>query len=205
MKNPVYLIILLALGLLFVSYRWAVSASGPDKENITAESTISDIMSRTSVRAYTDRAISESQVDTLLRAAMAAPSAGNKQPWRFIVIRDKETLSYIADNFNSMTMMKNAAVAIVVCGDTAATFPGEGVDYWIEDTSAATENLLLAAHAMGLGAVWCGVYPMSDRVKVFSEKLAPSFRNSPAQLYSHRISGRGDRSEGQMETGIYPL
>ena len=88
MKNPVYLIILLALGLLFVSYRLAVSASGPDKENITAESTLSDIMSRTSVRAYSDRAISESQVDTLLRAAMAAPSAGNKQPWRFIVIRD---------------------------------------------------------------------------------------------------------------------
>ncbi len=172
MKNPVYLIILLALGLLFVSYRLAVSASGPDKENITAESTLSDIMSRTSVRAYSDRAISESQVDTLLRAAMAAPSAGNKQPWRFIVIRDKETLSYIADNFNSMTMMKNAAVAIVVCGDTAATFPGEGVGYWIQDTSAATENLLLAAHAMGLGAVWCGVYPISDRVKAFSEKLA---------------------------------
>lgn len=172
MKNSVYLVILLSLGLVFVSYKW-VSSLNTQSEDIAGNhvSTIEDIMSRTSVRAYSDRSVSESEVDTLLKAAMAAPSAGNKQPWRFVVLRDQKILEYIGNNFHTMTMVKDAEVAVVVCGDLKATFEGDGKDYWIEDVSAASENLLLAAHAMGLGAVWCGVYPQMERVRQFSELL----------------------------------
>ena len=71
-----------------------------------------------------------------------------------------------------MKMASQAPLGIVVCGDLEATFPEEGRDYWIEDTSAAMENLLLAVHSIGLGAVWCGIYPMPDRVQAFSEMLS---------------------------------
>ena len=171
MKNSVYLIILFALGLLFTSYKWISGATEKVSEP-GGNSAIENIMSRTSVRSYTDRKVSREQVDTLLRAAMAAPTAGNKQPWRFVVIENRSTLEWIGDNFKSMSMAREAAVGVVVCGDVTATFPGDGRDYWIEDTSAAAENLLLAAHAMGLGAVWCGIYPMVERVEAFSDRLA---------------------------------
>ncbi|MDE6296670.1 MAG: nitroreductase family protein [Muribaculaceae bacterium] len=170
MKNSTYLIILLALGLLFTSYKWISSSSAPVEETLR-KSTIDDIMSRCSVRSYSDKEIGPEQLDTLLRAAMAAPTAGNKQPWRFVVINEKEKLQYIGDNFKSMSMAKEAPLAVIMCGDTTATFSGEGRDYWVQDVSAASENLLLAAHAIGLGAVWCGIYPQSDRVKDFSNML----------------------------------
>jgi flavin reductase (DIM6/NTAB) family NADH-FMN oxidoreductase RutF len=102
---------------------------------------------------------------------MAAPTAANKQPWKFIIIKDKNTLKTIADHFHTMTMAAQAPMAIVVCGDMSLTLDRDGRDYWIEDTSAATENLLLAAHSMGLGAVWCGIYPQMERVKYLSELL----------------------------------
>ena len=143
------------------------SASGEKKSGIDA---IETIMTRVSVRAYTDRAVEDDKIETMLRAAMAAPSAGNKQPWRFVVIRDKAILGAIASNLPTMTMTDKAPVAIVVCGDMNDTFPGDGLDYWVEDASAATENLLLSAHAMGLGAVWCGIYPMKERV-TFIQRL----------------------------------
>ena len=134
--------------------------------------TMNTIMTRTSVRAYTDEGVDDAQVERLLRAAMAAPSAGNKQPWRFVVVRNKETLRAISENLHTMTMAQDAPLAVVVCGDMDTTFPGDGRDYWVEDASAATENLLLAAHAEGLGAVWCGIYPMQERVAFLKELLS---------------------------------
>lgn len=172
MKNSGFLVILLAVALLIVSYKWITSDTKSEETSVSnTEIVLDNIMTRTSVRSYTDRIVTDEQVDTLLRAAMAAPTAGNKQPWRFVVIRDKATLNYISENFKSMSMMSQAQAAIVVCGDTTATFKGEGVGYWTQDASAASENLLLAAHGMGLGTVWCGVYPISERVAMFSEKL----------------------------------
>ena len=172
MKNPVYLIILLALGLVFTTYKWVAATSSPEANQTVEKSTVDDIMTRTSVRAYSDRPVAKETVDTLLRAAMAAPTAGNRQPWRFVVIDDKSTLEYIGHNFKTMSMAGKAQLAVVMCGDVNATFSGEGVGYWIQDVSAASENLLLAAHAMGLGAVWCGIYPMTERVEQFSSRLA---------------------------------
>lgn len=131
---------------------------------------ISNIMTRSSVRSYQEREIEDPKVETLLRAAMAAPSAGNKQPWKFVIIKEKCTLHEISTNLHTIKMAENAPLAIVVCGDMDNTFPEDGRDYWIEDASAATENLLLAAHGLGLGAVWCGIYPIKERVD-FIQKL----------------------------------
>lgn len=175
MKNSNYLIILLAIALMAVSYKWisATSQAGASSEPIASSGSfaLDNIMTRTSVRAYSERGVSEQQMDTLLKAAMAAPTAGNKQPWRFVVINDKKILKSIAEKFETMTMAEHAPVAVVACGDVTATFDGEGRDYWVQDVSAASENLLLAAHAMGLGAVWCGIYPLQERVKDFSTML----------------------------------
>ncbi|MDE6717776.1 MAG: nitroreductase family protein [Muribaculaceae bacterium] len=171
MKNPVFLILLLSLGLLFTSYKWLTAKTAEDPAEATENISIENIMTRSSIRSYTTQTVSEETVDTLLRAAMAAPTAGNKQPWRFVVIDKREILDSIGAKFQSMTMAKEAALAVVMCGDPTATFPGDGQGYWIQDVSASSENLLLAAHALGLGAVWCGIYPMPDRVKDFSEML----------------------------------
>lgn len=121
------------------------------------------IMTRTSVRQYTDQAITSETIDTLLRAGMAAPTAGNKQPWKFVVVTDRASLDSLAAG--NWRMAAEAQAAIIVCGDTENVFPGEGRDYWVQDCSAASENILLAAHAVGLGAVWCGCYPISERVE----------------------------------------
>lgn len=129
-----------------------------------AVSPYENIMTRTSVRQYTDMKVSAGAVDSLLRAAMAAPTAGNKQPWKFLVLDDRAVLDSVAAMAPAWVPVGRAPLAIIVCGDKELGFPGEVNDFWIQDCSAATENLLLAAHAMGLGAVWCGAYPAMDRV-----------------------------------------
>ncbi|MGL4412487.1 MAG: nitroreductase family protein [Bacteroidales bacterium] len=126
---------------------------------------IENIMQRKSVRTYQDRAVEREKIDTLLRAAMAAPTAGNKQPWSFIVIEQKENLLALAEALPYAKMLTKAPLAIVVCGIPSKSFPDKGAEYWIQDCSAATENLLLAAEAIGLGAVWTGVHPIEERVK----------------------------------------
>ncbi len=171
MKTSQLLNILLAVALIVVSIK-LVRENGDNKtDNSSNSSVMENILTRTSIRAYQDKPVEDAKIEQMLRAAMAAPSAGNKQPWRFIVIKDKNTLKSISENFHTMKMAEKAPLAIVVCGDLNATFPGDGLDYWVEDTSAATENLLLAAHSLGLGAVWCGIYPMKERVALLKEML----------------------------------
>jgi nitroreductase len=119
------------------------------------------ILTRRSIRAYTDQPVPEELIHKLLVAAMSAPSAGNQQPWQFVVITERRLLDALADLLPFGKMLKHAPLAIAVCGDAKGQ-PREG--YWVQDCSAATENLLLAAHALGLGAVWLGVYPREERV-----------------------------------------
>lgn len=138
----------------------------------TASVVMENILTRTSIRSYQNMPVENEKVETMLRAAMAAPSAGNKQPWTFVVIKDRVLLDSIANQYRTIRMAKNAPMAVVVCGDMTKTFPDDGLDYWVEDTSAATENLLLAAHSMGLGAVWCGIYPIKERVDFMKQLLA---------------------------------
>lgn len=134
---------------------------------------IENIMTRMSVRSYTDRPVSADTVEVLLRAAMAAPTAVNKQPWHFFVVRDEKVRNAIADSLEyGKHALRGASVAIVVAGDSTRFLEGEEASgFWVEDCSAAAENLLLAAHSMGLGAVWCGVYPISERVESLQKAL----------------------------------
>ena len=132
---------------------------------------VENIMTRTSIRDYTDQTISTDTIETLLRAGMAAPTAVNKQPWHFVVVNKKEKLTELASTNPYAKMLEKAPLAIVVCGDMSKALTGDAREFWVQDCSAATENILLAAHALGLGAVWTGLYPDEERVKAVSEVL----------------------------------
>ena len=130
-----------------------------EAENCTANATdavIENIMTRTSIRQFTDRPVAADTLEQIVKAGMAAPSAVNAQPWAFVVVTERSTLDSL-DAVHHHANLKTATAAIIVCGDMAKT--KTEMDYWVQDCSAATENILLAAHAYGLGAVWCGVYP----------------------------------------------
>jgi nitroreductase len=111
------------------------------------------IKKRRSVRRYTDQAVTDEQIRQLLEAAMAAPSADNIQPWEFVVVKDPDLKRQVAQTHPWSDMAAEAAVVFVVCGHQRAS------GHWVEDASAATENLLLAATALDLGTVWVGIYP----------------------------------------------
>jgi nitroreductase len=119
------------------------------------------VLSRRSIRKYTSEPVPDGVVERLLHASMAAPSAGNQQPWQFVVIRDRATLSAITEVHPYSKMLPEAPVAVVVCGDaTGCKWPR----MWEQDCAAATENLLIEAQRLGLGAVWLGVHPLEERV-----------------------------------------
>lgn len=123
------------------------------------------IFARRSIRHYTSEPVSEEDIHALLQAAMAAPSARNAKPWHFVVIRDRHRLGQLAEVHPYANMLAEAAVGIAVCGEPPAS------EYWVQDTSAATENILLAATALGLGAVWIGVHPQPEREQKVREVL----------------------------------
>ena len=129
------------------------------------------IMTRTSIRQYTDQPVEKEKIEAMLRAGMAAPTAVNAQPWHFVVVSDKAKLGELAAANPRAGMLKSAPLAIVVCGDMTKAMEGKGRQFWIQDCSAATENILLAAHAQGLGAVWTALYPMEERMQPVSEAL----------------------------------
>ena len=172
MKTAYIIITALAIALAVVTYKLVETSSAePHADAVTAATSkassaaaIDNIMTRSSIRAYTSREVTPQQIDTLLRAAMAAPTARDCRPWKFVVITDRAILDTIAASKPNFSMAAEAQAAIVVCGDMTKAMEGDGRDYWIQDCSAAPENLLLAANALGLGAVWCGVYPVAERV-----------------------------------------
>lgn len=124
--------------------------------------TLKAILSRRSIRKYSDKKIPDEYYGILLKAAMHAPSARNKQPWHFILISDREILNKLSNVNTSWSMLQEAANAIVVCGDLNLE---DAESFIIQDCSAATQNILLAAHELGLGTVWLGVHPREDRLK----------------------------------------
>lgn len=134
--------------------------------------TLETIFNRTSIRSYSDQKVEKDQIMTLLKAGMSAPSAVNKQPWEFIVIDDKDLMEKIGEELKNAAMIKKASCAIIVCGDMNLTLGGDVQEFWVQDCSAATENILLAAHSLGLGAVWCGVYPNKERAKALKTILS---------------------------------
>ena len=126
------------------------------------------LFSRRSIRKYTSAVVSEAAVKEILEAAMSAPSAGNQQPWHFVVIDDRQILDRVPEFHPHSLMCREARLAILVCGDPSLE---KHAGYWVQDCAAATQNLLLAVHAEGLGGVWVGVYPREERVIGFRKLL----------------------------------
>lgn len=184
MKKSNILNIVLGLAVLALAWRVAVKEDKqgegqPDaakRETVAAADTASasnpalqNIMTRHSVRRFTDKKLTDDQLTTLVKAGMAAPTAMDKRPWSFQTVTDPELLSMLSEAAPGTKPVAGAAAAIIVCGDSNDFIEGEGRDFWIQDCSAASENILLAAHAMGLGAVWCGIYPQQERVSIVRE------------------------------------
>jgi len=140
-----------------------------------------EIFERRSIRKYSQRPVFDDRVEQLLKAAMAAPSAGNQQPWEFIIIRDRNILNDITKVHPYSQMLQEAQLAIVVCADLDKE---KHSGYWIQDCSAATENILIEAKHLGLGSVWLGVYPREDRVKGIKELLNLPERVIPLSIVS---------------------
>ena len=131
-----------------------------------------NIVERTSVRRFTDKPVSDELKTALLHAAMSAPSGVNKQPWEFIVVDDPQLLAQLADALPYAKMTAHAPMAIVTCGNPDRFLDGDDATLWIQDLSAASENILLAAHALGLGAVWTCLYPHTDRMDATRQILS---------------------------------
>lgn len=155
------------------------------------------IYSRRSVRQYTSKPVSRELVRDILKAAMSAPSAGNERPWHFIILTDRAILDEIPKFHPYSAMLKQASAAILVCGDPALE---KHKGYWVLDCAAASENILLAAHAKGLGAVWCGVYPTEDRVQNLKKLLHLPEQITPFSLmplgFPAEIKDVPDRFDG---------
>ena len=154
------------------------------------------IFSRRSIRKYTSQKVDEGDVKILLQAAMAAPSAANRRPWHFIVITERKTLDELAESHKYGKMLFDAPLCIVACGDLAVA-----ERFWVQDCSAATENILLAATSIGLGAVWLGVHPSEGRVSDGREILEIPEGYTPLNLISIGHPDEEKESRTQYEAG----
>ena len=159
-----------SLKLLLISFLLFSSvAIGQNNEN--SEKVMENILNRKSVRKYTKEEVKKEQLEMLVRAGMAAPSARNSQPWLFFVINDRAILDNHAKQLPNAKMLLSAKAAIVVCGNLQKALEGDGREFWVQDCSAATQNILLAAESMGLGAVWTGAYPRKETVNIIKVEL----------------------------------
>ena len=175
MKNKGKSLKVMALSLIMAALMTGCNCNNPDSNtsvnNEVKDNAIETIMTRTSIRSFTDRAVSADTVEMLLRAGMAAPTAVNLQPWHFVVVNDRAKIDELGGNGRQSQMWHESPLVIVVCGNMEQAMEGAGQAFWVQDCSAATENILLAAHALGLGAVWTGCYPIEERVANISQVL----------------------------------
>ncbi|UCD33198.1 MAG: nitroreductase family protein [Desulfobacterales bacterium] len=145
--------------------------------------TLEAIHTRRSIRKFKPQPVPKDLIHDILAAAMTAPSAGNQQPWQFVVITDRKILDRIPEINPYASMAKQAALAILICGDLSLEkFPGN----WVLDCSAAVQNLLLAAHDKGLGAVWTGIYPDKQRMEDFQQLVG-----LPQHVVAHTLVPMG--------------
>ncbi len=157
---------------------------------------IEAIMTRHSIRKYTAQPVTDELVDRLLQAGMAAPSAANEQPWHFVVIKERRLLEQVPSFHPYSHMLKEAALAILVCEDPGLEIiKGRGM----LDCSAATQNILLAAHALGLGAVWLGIYPVKERMNGMRKLLNIPSQIVPVSLVSIGYSDEKLRKEDRFK------
>lgn len=143
-----------------------------------AQIILQNIMTRTSDRMFNPgKEVGEEELQTIVAAGMAAPTAVNRQPWQFVVVTNRDLLKQMATALPYCHCANEAPAAIVVCGDKARFLEGTDSELWVQDVSAASENILLAAHALGIGSVWTCLYPHKDRMSSVSEilNLPPDF------------------------------
>lgn len=168
------LILFFSLCVMITSCCSDNGAKKADDKALASRAVLENIASRKSVRSYTSEPVPDDMVETLLRAAMAAPSAKNIQPWEFVVVRDRAVLDTLASRLKYAKMLSKASLAIVVCGRTVS-YAADGTlrenHLWVHDACAATENLLLAAESLGLGAVWTAAYA-DERAETVREVLS---------------------------------
>lgn len=149
-----------------------------------------NIFTRRSIRKYEEKVIEKQKIEKLLKAAMQAPSAGNQQPWEFLVIENKETLNKLSEISPYATMLKECPLAIIVLSnEEKMRFP----EYWQQDLGAATQNILLEAVELGLGSVWLGVAPLKDR-----EEFIKKIFNLPQNITPFNIIVLGYPKEPQI-------
>ena len=157
------------------------------------EKTMDNIWRRSSVREFTGAPVTEEQVQSLLEAAMAAPSACCKDPWEFIVLREKEMLKAVSECLPNGHFLAKAPLGIIVCGDIRQAH-SESLSYLLQDCAAATEYLLLAASALGLGACWLGIHPREERITALRKLF---------QATIEIFHSLGDLPHGQWLTTVF--
>ena len=155
------------------------------------------LLKRRSIRKYLDKEVSDEIIEELLHAAMSGPSACNRRPWIFYVIKDQDKLNELrkASRFSNM----NAPLAIVVVGDLSRSLPLQLKDFWIQDCSAATENILLRATDLGLGSLWCGIYPQKRPVERLKEILGITNSDIPLNIIYIGYGDEEKESRDQYE------
>lgn len=158
--------------LLAILIMTSLSCKGQTQKESKSTPAIEVIHKRSSIRSYLDKEVTKEQLETIVRAGMAAPTAMNRQPWQFIIIQDKNILQALGKSLRTSDMLLNAPAAIVVCGDLHQAADGWLQQYWIQDCSAASENILLAITDLGLGGVWTSVYPAPERIKEVTKLLS---------------------------------
>ncbi len=147
---------------------------------------IQAILTRISTRKFSDQPISEEALHTILEAGMAGPTAVNARPWSFLVVRDRDMLNRMADgNGRAAEPLRGAALGILVCGDMERAFK-PAPDYWVVDGTIAAQNMILAAHAMGIGSVWLGTWPQAEKMQAQKELF-----NLPDGIVPHSIIAFG--------------
>jgi nitroreductase len=133
--------------------------------------TIETLLKRKSVRHFTDKKVTQEELDIIIKSAFASPSGNNLKPWEFIVITDRKTLDELAEALPYCKMLFQATSAIVVCGIPYSLNPENGSKYWMLDCSTATQNILLAAESLGLGSIWTACWPYPERMEPVYEIL----------------------------------
>lgn len=150
--------------------------------------TLDCIFSRRSIRKYKQIPIEKEKIQLIIKAGMYAPSAGNQQPWHFIVIDDRNLLDYISEKHPHAKMLKEAQIAILVCADLNLEIKYK--NNWVLDCSAAVENMLLCATDLGIGSVWLGVYPNPDRIEMIRKLF-----DLPENIIPHTLISLGYPNE----------
>ena len=164
--NTFYVLLAVVLVIVFLKTSCMGDAKQQDDPDLKTKAVLENIAARKSVRKYLKKEVEEEKITAMLKAGMAAPSGMDRRPWEFVVVTDRAALDSMAASLPYAKMLAQAPMAIVVCGDSTRS------SYWYVDCSAVTQNILLAAEALGLGAVWTAAYPYEDRIGVVRKYTA---------------------------------